>query len=158
MKMNRVWLFVVTALLAGCGGSKDKSMLLKDWDSVFVPLGIETLTSMDDALKEKGIGNVKSSDMKLVFTYMDSEFSDGIGPGAIVYSDIYAVPPRTMFMEMRVWQCYEAILNDPRAKGIHVNPDAPNKKPYTVSATEMRGALDKLPRQPRMPMDISIKN
>lgn len=146
-----------TVWMSGCGGPKDKSLLLKDWESVCVAIDPATLLAMNNAVQEKGVGNVKSSDVNLVFKHMDSEFKDESGPGVIVYSGVDSVPSGAMFVEMRVWQCYEAVLADDEASGIHVNPGAPGMNPYTVSAAELRGALEQLPRQPALPFNISVK-
>ncbi len=126
------WLPVAATLvlpLAGCGSPRDKALLLKDWEEVCVPLDIRTFRSLDEALAEKGYGNVMASDLKLVFLYRESQFDGGTGPGIIVYSDESGVPASTAFTKMRVWQFYEAALADPSAGGIHVNPDAPDKNP-----------------------------
>lgn len=157
IKFSAMLAISLVVFISGCGGSGDKALLLKDWDKVYLPLDIQTLRSMDEALKEKGYGNVKTADMKIVFTYRPAKFNDALGPAVVVYSDVYSVPTGMIFTEMRVWQCYEAVLADPAAQGICVNPDAPGKNPYTVSKSEMSRALGKLPRQEKLPLDISIK-
>lgn len=145
------------SLIASCGVPKDKALLLKDWESVYVSVDPKTIVLMDEVLKEKRIGNVYSSESKIVFTTMESVFNDGEGPGVVVYSDLYSVPSGAIFIEMRVWQCYEAVLEENAVKGIHVNPGVSNKNPYTVSKSEIKNALSRLPMQERLPLDISIK-
>ena len=111
---------------------------------------------MEEALKRKGIGNVTASDLKLIFTYMDSEFEDDHGPGIVVYSTERDVPSGA-YVSMRVWQFYAAASGDTKAVGIHVNPGVPSKNAYVVPKAGLQRVLAKLPRQPALPLDVSIK-
>lgn len=141
--------------LCSCDGKEDKSMLLKDWKIVYVPLDPQTLTSMnDDTLENYGL--TKAEDFQLIFTYIPSIFSNGQGQGVVVYSDETELPSGCIFTEMRVWQCYEAVINDPQADGIHVNYNSQVKNPYTVSKSELEGALPLLPKQEIIKFNISF--
>ena len=151
-------LSVFLLAIAGCGGQKgDKSLLLEDWAEVCVPIGANTFLSLSEALRSKGYGNVKASDMNIALTYTDAVFDESHGSAVIIYSDEFSVPAGTTFTKMRVWQCYETVIRDAQAQGIHINPHVHGKKSYTVSKNAMKNSLGKLPRQEKLPPDIYVK-
>ncbi|HCD38890.1 MAG TPA: hypothetical protein DEQ77_09305 [Candidatus Omnitrophica bacterium] len=143
--------------MIGCMGNQGKALLLKDWEYVCVPIAPTSLLSLDEALKEKGYGNVMSSDLKIAFTYQDAPFEGETASGIVVYSSEHAVPSNTVYMKMRVWSFYELALDDEKAAGIYVNPNVSGKNPYTVAKAKLREALPKLPHQPALPKDIYAK-
>lgn len=143
--------------MTGCAGNPDKALLLKDWEYVCVPITPQSLLSLDEALKEKGYGNVMSSDLKIAFTYLDAQFDGKTASGIVVYSSEHAIPSNTVYMKMRVWSFYELALNDEKAAGIYVNPNVSNKNSYTVVKARLQEALPKLPHQAPLPKDIHAK-
>lgn len=150
-------LLILAACLCSCSGNRDTSLLLKDWEDVCLPIDPVTLLSMDEALKEKGYGNVMVSDSKIVFKYASADFNGVTEQGIVVYSSERDVPEGNSYIKMRVWSCYEAAIADEKSAGILVNPGVSTKNPFVVTKPQMSAALPNLPRQPALPEDIYIK-
>lgn len=157
MQQRVMVLMLCAAVFAcGCRGGGDNGLRLKDMDRVYVALDPATMASLNEALAAKGYGNVRASDMKMVFTYADARFRDGRGPAVAVFTAPGKMAYQTIYTEMRVWQCYEAVLADAKAKGICVNPLSRHGESFTVSRAEMAEALPQLPRPERLPVRISV--
>ena len=144
-------------LLSGCG-PQNKALNLADWERVYVPVDPATLmnTGPSDP-SEVGRVPANASDIEPVFVFEQASFNDGSGPAAVIYSAEEVIPPNTAYMEMRVWQAYEAVLADEKAAGIYVNYGSSQFSPYTVSRAEMEGSLEDLPRQEKLPFNVKMR-
>jgi hypothetical protein len=120
-------------------------------EKVYVPLQAESMLSLDDALAEKGYGNVTSSDFKPRFELFETEF----GPAVVAYSSSDWVEPESLFAPMSVTQWLDAALADPEAQGVVINPRHPGQT-LALTRAELTQALAWLPKQEPLPMEIYV--
>jgi hypothetical protein len=147
---------IFVLMFHGCGGSNNKAMSLEFFDKIYVPVDAGSLLSLDEALKEKEIGQVTSDDLKLKYIYLDSAFSEATAPALVIYSDPSFIPRGTLYMAMRVRSFYEIAVKDDKAAGIVVNPDVPEAQSYTMTRREIQEAIPHLATREPLPKDIII--
>jgi len=124
---------------------------LASLEKVYVPLSGKSLLSLDDALAERGYGNVKSSDFRPQFEYVDARF----GRAVVAYSSGDWVPGESLFQPMSVTQWLEAALSDAEAAGVVINPGHPGQI-LALDRTEIADAMGWLPPRAPLPMEIYI--
>ena len=124
---------------------------LASLDKVFVPISGKSLLSLDDALAEKGYGNVKGSDFRPQFEHADTR----LGPAVVAYSSGDWVPSESLFQPMSVTQWLEAALSDTAASGAVINPGHPGQT-LALSKKQIGEALTRLPRRGPLPMEVYI--
>jgi hypothetical protein len=120
-------------------------------EKVYVPILGKSMASLDDALEEKGYGNVKGSDFKPQFEYADT----GFGPALVAYSSGDWMDSHSFFLPMSVTQWLEAALSDDEAHGAVINPGHPGQI-LALTKQEIEETMGWLPKQPPLPMEIYI--
>lgn len=124
---------------------------LSSLEKVYVPLRASSLQSLDNALADKGYGNVMSSDFEPHFETIETD----IGPAIVAYSSADWVESSTLFQPMSLTQWLDAALSDEASKGIIINP-AHAGQTLALTKTEIVQALEWLPRRDALPMEIHI--
>jgi hypothetical protein len=109
------------------------------------------MLSLDDALAEKGYGNVTSSDLKPKFEHFETSF----GPAVVAYSSSDWVERESLFAPMSVTQWLEAALDDAEAKGVVIDPGHPGQM-LALTRAEVTQAMAWLPKQDPLPMEIYV--
>jgi len=120
-------------------------------DKVFVPLDPASLQSLDDALEQKGYGNVKGSDFVPRFHYVEASF----GPAVVAYTNTGWIASQSMYQPMTVTQWLEASLDDEAAGGAVINPGHPGQI-LALSKSEITEVMACLQRQLPLPMEIYV--
>lgn len=120
-------------------------------EKVYVLLSPSSLQSLDDALADKGYGNVKSSDFKPQFETTATE----LGPAITAFSSADWILPSLMFQPMTVTQWLEAALADDNAAGVIINPGHAGQT-LALTKSEVRDALEWLPRSEPLAMEIHV--
>jgi len=126
---------------------------LKSLEKVYVPLLSESMRSLDDALAEKGYGNVMSSDFKPRFRHLDYDF----GPAVVAYSAGDWVEHESFFQPMSLTQWLEAALADSEAKGIIINPGHESEgQTLALTKPQIIEAMGWLPKREPLPMEVYL--
>lgn len=120
-------------------------------EKVYVPILGSSMQSLDDALEQKGYGNVKGSDFKPQFRHADTDF----GPAVVAYSSSDWVDREHLFQPMSVTQWLEAALADDSARGVIINPGHPGQV-LALTKQEAVDAIGWLPRQQPLAMEIYV--
>lgn len=93
---------------------------LRKLKGIFIPVfGLE---SLDKALKEKGIGNVRDEDFKQKYLYIEQETPQGKFNFHSVYTDSRLFKENTPFQERDPVKFLEFALYDKNADGVYFNP------------------------------------
>lgn len=124
---------------------------LSKLQKVFVPMSPASLLSLDEALEEKGYGNVKGSDLKPQFEYLETRF----GPALVVYTTTDWLESSSMFQPMSFTQAIEVALEDATARGLLLNPGHPGSR-IALEHEQLVQILARLPKQPALPMEIYV--
>ena len=124
---------------------------LSSLEKVYVPVNAASMHSLDDALADKGYGNVKSSDFKPRFETVTTEFGEAV----TAYSSSDWIAPSSMFQPMSLTQWLEAALSYDGAEGVIINPGHPGQT-LVLTKTEIVDALGWLPQREPLPMEIYV--
>jgi hypothetical protein len=120
-------------------------------EKLFVPLATASLQSLDDALEQKGYGNVKSADFAPKFQHVETSF----GPAVVAFTSTEWIASQSMYQPMSVTQWLEASLGDEAAKGVIINPEHPGQI-LALSKNEVLEVLTWLPPKDPLPMEIYV--
>ena len=120
-------------------------------EKVYVPLRAESMFSLDDALAQKGYGNVTGADFEPKFEHFETPF----GPAVVAYSTSEWIASQSMFAPMSVTQWLDAALADSGAQGVVINPGHPGQS-LSLTRAEITQAMTWLPRQDPLPMEIYV--
>ena len=132
-------LLVLVILLPACG-KRDGPVArrLRPLKELYVPIHTASLQSMEKALAEKGIGNVKASDFKPQFQFWEQKRPEGdiLAIGVYTHRDTM---PEGAFLTMTPVEFLESALADPEVPGVLFNPRTP--KAWFIIRREMTAAL-----------------
>jgi hypothetical protein len=146
-----VFLLLAASALACSTGGSSPIEALEGLEAVYVPIDPASMLSLNDALADKGYGNVTVDDFKRKYVLHSTSF----GSAVVAYSDESQVPPETLFEPMSVTSWLERALAEETAAGVVLDPGASTS--VALNKTEIGEALAKLPRQPEIPMEAVYK-
>lgn len=124
---------------------------LRTLEKVYVPLLPGSMDSLDDALANKGYGNVNASDFRPRFEHVATE----LGPAVVAYSSGDWIERESLFQPMTVHQWLEAALEDLEAQAVIINPGHPGQT-LALTRAEVVEAMGWLPEREPLPMEIYI--
>jgi hypothetical protein len=124
---------------------------LSSLETVYVPLKASSLQSLDNALADKGYGNVTASDFQPQFETVTTEF----GAAVIAYSSSDWIASNSMFQPMSLTQWLDAALAEDASEGVIINPGHAGQT-LALTKTEIVQALRWVPRRDPLPMEIHI--
>jgi hypothetical protein len=119
---------------------------LRPLKELYVPIRTASLLSLDRALAEKGIGNVRGSDLKPQFQLWEWKRKEGNVLAIGVFTRQTDLPKNGAFMTMSPVQFLQAALADPDVQGVLFNPNTP--KAWYITQGEARQALASLELPP----------
>jgi hypothetical protein len=91
-------------------------------DTLYVPIKGESFLSLQQALAEKGYGNVTASDFKPVFVYEQAKTPQKEITATVVYTAEDAIPANTTFFTMPLRQFVQAVMDDSQSQGAVFDP------------------------------------
>lgn len=142
-------LWVGSGLLGLRGDGKWRGVVdrLNALGTVSVPIdGMASLLSLQGALEEKGIGQVKTADLRPAFLYQEAKL-DGKALMVLVISS-KEEKREGAFLTMDFMEFLHAALDDPKAEGVMIDAEVLSKAQVSRLLADLkgRGRPDLLPR------------
>jgi hypothetical protein len=142
--------------LAGCADG-NSAMKLKKTSTVYIPLAPASFESLDQALAEKGYGNVVAGDLKHKYLYGTAVFDGKTCTVILAYTEEQFIPSGTTYQPMSASQWLKVAVADESCEGIAFNPGREPPDSFSALKSDAAAALKTLPPQDPLPVKIMVK-